>query len=160
MPWSERRNVNEKITEIDLPYPSLYRWRVFQHVVGPRLRAVPTLDIGCNNGAFLSRIAGQPKIGLDRTILPEATGRGLTLTCADATRLPFKDGHFQQIIVFDLIEHVVDDCAVLHEAGRVLALGGIMWISTPARDFRLFPRSLTAPGARGVGGAVTWGIPR
>ena len=136
---------------IDLPYPSLYRWQVFQHVFSPQFRNVPTLDLGCNNGAFLVRIVGCPKIGLDLTILPEVKNLGLTLTCADATRVPFKDNYFQQIIVFDLIEHVGDDREVLREASRVLAPGGVMWISTPAHDFRLFPRRLTARAARGWG---------
>lgn len=140
-----------QLATIDLPYPSLYRWQVFQGVLHPEFYTVPTLDVGCNNGGFLARIVGQPKVGLDRTILPEVQGKGLDLVCADATCLPFAAGYFQQIIVFDLIEHVENDRAVLHEASRVLASDGIMWISTPARDYRLFPKWLTARAAAGWG---------
>ena len=53
---------------------------------------------------------------------------------ADASRLPFRDGSFDLYVSFETIEHVADDRAVVREARRVLAPGGVFICSTPERE--------------------------
>ena len=42
----------------------------------------------------------------------------------DATRLPFPDNSFDCIITSEVLEHIQDDVAALHELSRVLKPGG------------------------------------
>ncbi len=51
---------------------------------------------------------------------------------ADASRLPFRSGHFDLVCAFDVIEHLDDDDAALRECRRVLRPGGALFISVPA----------------------------
>ena len=57
----------------------------------------------------------------------------------DATDLPFRDASFDLITMFDLLEHVPDDSAVVREALRVLRAGGWILVSTPNRDRWRYP---------------------
>lgn len=49
----------------------------------------------------------------------------------DATKLPFRDGVFKQIIVSEVLEHIQDDVAVIAEMHRVLAPGGTLAVTVP-----------------------------
>ena len=59
---------------------------------------------------------------------------GLRGVLADASRLPFRDASFDLYVSFETIEHVADDRAVVREARRVLAPGGMFVCSTPERE--------------------------
>ena len=50
--------------------------------------------------------------------------------------MPFRD-HFDVVGLFDVVEHVVDDVAMLRAAGRALKADGHMLITVPA-DMRLW----------------------
>lgn len=58
--------------------------------------------------------------------------------CGDATALPFENESFDAVTMFDLLEHVPDDCKAISEALRVLRPGGFILISTPNENWR-FP---------------------
>jgi SAM-dependent methyltransferase len=49
----------------------------------------------------------------------------------DATKLPFRDGMFKQIIVSEVLEHIQDDVAVIAEMHRILAPGGTLAVTVP-----------------------------
>ena len=51
---------------------------------------------------------------------------------ADATRLPFRDGSFDGIIVAEMLEHIPHDAAALKEIARVLRPGGTVAVTVPA----------------------------
>ena len=48
---------------------------------------------------------------------------------------PFKNHSFQVVIMLDVIEHIEDDIACLHEARRVLRRGGMAVLTVPAHQF-------------------------
>ncbi|MBM3232494.1 class I SAM-dependent methyltransferase [Candidatus Pacearchaeota archaeon] len=50
---------------------------------------------------------------------------------ADATKLPFKDGYFSQVIILDVLEHIKDHNKALEEINRVLKKGGRLAICVP-----------------------------
>lgn len=66
--------------------------------------------------------------------LPASGAGALRGVLADAARLPFRDASFDLYASFETIEHVEDDRAVVQEARRVLAPGGIFLCSTPERE--------------------------
>jgi len=64
---------------------------------------------------------------------PGAAGR---FVCGDACRLPFADGAFDAVALFDLLEHVPDDATAAAEALRVTRPGGVVLLSTPTAAWR------------------------
>jgi SAM-dependent methyltransferase len=109
------------------------------------------LDMGCGGGrhAFAVLRRGADVVAFDAdeaelaTVLgtmtamveagevpPGATG---TPVQGDALALPFGDGTFDRIIAAEVLEHIPDDVAAIDELARVLAPGGRMAVTVPAR---------------------------
>jgi SAM-dependent methyltransferase len=96
------------------------------------------LEIGCGEGANLHHLRAAPgsvgvdfspgKLGVARGDMP-----GLGFAVADATQLPFADGAFENVLIRDLLHHVLDRQAVVNEAARVVAPGGTVVIIEPNR---------------------------
>ena len=57
------------------------------------------------------------------------------LARADARSLPFASGEFDAIVCSEVLEHIVEDGAVLMELNRVLRDGGLLLISVPNRQY-------------------------
>jgi len=55
--------------------------------------------------------------------------------CGDARALPFPDGHFGVVTLFDVLEHIVEHEQAASEAMRVTRPGGFILVSTPAADW-------------------------
>ena len=76
-------------------------------------------------------------LGSGETSLGDVTSdidpRNKPTVVADATRLPFQDGSFGQVIFADVIEHIEKGTEMrgLSEIYRVLAPGGVLVLSTP-----------------------------
>ena len=115
------------------------RWRLVErlrekHIGARRPRVV---DVGCGTGRNAERLTaeGFDVVGLDRRReqLPAARGGGpqALFAQADATSLPFAPGAFGAALLLDVLEHV-DDAALLSELHRVLAPGGLAFITVPA----------------------------
>jgi SAM-dependent methyltransferase len=85
--------------------------------IGPGLR--PRLPIRGTCFVEISRAA------LSRLVEQDGIG-----TQASAAALPFQDAVFDLVMAMDIIEHVVDDEAVLREVARVLRPGGALVISS------------------------------
>ena len=96
----------------------------------------PLLDLGCAAGYFLdeARARGWAPIGVDiaASAVAAARGRGNAVAVGDVARgLPFADGAFPAVSMWDVIEHVTDLHAFLAESVRVLAPGGALLVNTP-----------------------------
>ncbi len=97
-------------------------------------RRGPVLDLACGYGAVtgeLRRRSGGPVVALDRSLsaLGEAAAavERARFVCADAHRLPFRDGAFQ--LVYSQLALVwLDPDEVAREVYRVLRRGGV-WIA-------------------------------
>lgn len=112
------------------------------------------LDLGCGFGrhAFEAARRGARVVALDAgrdevkgvvatfVAMNEAGELDSTVTSAgvvqgDALHLPFADGAFDRVICSEVMEHIPDDRAAIHELARVLRPGGTMAITVP----RFFP---------------------
>lgn len=94
------------------------------------------LDVGCGSGVVLEYLIqhGVAAEGLDA--FPEAlracrARTGASVWLADARRLPFS-GEFDAIGLFDCLEHILDDDAVLAGVRRALCPKGVVFLTVPA----------------------------
>ncbi|MCI0478124.1 MAG: class I SAM-dependent methyltransferase, partial [Anaerolineales bacterium] len=94
------------------------------------------LDIGCGAGNMIHHLARYGRVQgveVDARPVAMAQARGYDVRQGDATRaIPFPDASFDLVTALDVIEHVDEDEAILHEAYRVARPRGILAISTPA----------------------------
>jgi 2-polyprenyl-6-hydroxyphenyl methylase/3-demethylubiquinone-9 3-methyltransferase len=120
--------------------------------VGP---AGSVLEVGCSqaNAGLLLAEAGLTVVAID--LLPEA----LTYALAKHTRgafgavvgsadsLPVKDGHFECVLLGELLEHCADPPQIVAQAIRALRPGGYLLVTTPNGRYRSASLPLYRPGA-------------
>ena len=86
--------------------------------------------------------------GCDIRPLPyEPTDFTFTLVAPEAARLPYDDGAFDAVVLFDILEHVVDPAKLLSMVHTVLAPGGVLVSFTPLEGqpmsfYRMYRRLL------------------
>lgn len=74
---------------------------------------------------------GQVPMALRARLL--ATGGDWSFTTETASRLPFRDGTFDRVLIMDHLECVEDDYAFLADAHRLLKTAGILFVDTENR---------------------------
>jgi SAM-dependent methyltransferase len=112
---------------------------LLRHVLGNE-RPRRVLDLGCGNGGFLEGLA---ELGerifpsdVDHESLGHCRERGFPHgAVSSGYRLPYADGSFDLVCLFDVLEHIPDDARVMREIARVLAPGGRCFVSVPAYGF-------------------------
>lgn len=95
------------------------------------------IEIGCGTGSQLRALADVPGIRLmgaeaylDGIKLARRRLPGVDFVQLDAARMPF-EAEFDGAGLFDMLEHVEDDLAVLRGARRALKPGGVALITVP-----------------------------
>jgi SAM-dependent methyltransferase len=93
------------------------------------------LDVGCATGVFLdlARSAGWDVSGVELSARHAAyarSGFGLDVWEGDFVDAPFPPASFEAITMWDFLEHVLDPAAVLAQAHRLLAPGGVLLVFT------------------------------
>jgi len=96
------------------------------------------LDLGCGAGTTTGELFGDDErfdvVGADvsekalRAYVRNTGSGGVRL---DAQRLPFAPAVFDMVVSDDVIEHLVDTDSYAREIHRVLAPGGLLFLSTP-----------------------------
>ena len=96
------------------------------------------LDIACGRGTLLRRLkdalpASELRgVDIAERSVDAARALGIDAQVADVTNtLPFADGSQDCVIFGEVIEHIVDPDAALIEIARVLAIDGMLIVSTP-----------------------------
>jgi len=115
--------------------------------VGPGDRV---LDLGCGNGrhAYEAYRRGADVVACDAdegelrvvacmtAAINEAGQAPATAharpVAGDGTAMPFGDAVFDRVIAAEVLEHIRDDQAALHEIARVLRPGGLLAVTVPA----------------------------
>lgn len=77
-------------------------------------------------------------LDIDPALAPEKddTNARTAFVCGDARDVPFPDGSFDVVTLFDVLEHIEEDAAAAAEAVRVVRPGGWILVSTPCADWR------------------------
>lgn len=108
------------------------------------------LDIGCGYGHFilLGGKMGYDTFGCDVSCYALAHAKKLAVNAylirCDSQKLPFFDGSFDVITMFEVIEHLESPRNAVNEAYRVLRDNGILFLSTPNKiGFREFLANYT-----------------
>ena len=102
----------------------LLRAALGDHVAGQRV-----LDVGSADGPSVPWLRGSPHVTVDLDPRGLRPGEGV---CASALALPFRDGSFDLVSAFDVVEHCEPEAQALAELARVLAPGGRLLLSVPA----------------------------
>ncbi|WP_409483346.1 class I SAM-dependent methyltransferase [Arsenicicoccus dermatophilus] len=107
------------------------------------------LDIGAAGGGNtrVLRDRGWQAVAVEHTRegAAEAATRGLAVTRADATSLPFATGSLDLVVALDLLEHLQDDAACVREVHRLLRPGGTFLVAVPV-DMALWSEHDVAVG--------------
>ena len=143
------------------------RWRwLSHHLRGGELR---TLDAGCGSGAFtmFAAMQGNAATGIadNERDIEKATRRasileldGLSFVAGDLRRLDefgSELGNFDQILLFECIEHILDDSKLIRDLADRLKPGGTILLTAPYRHHRpLFGEKVSE---REDGGHVRYG---
>jgi len=124
------------------------RMRFARHL---RRGPVTTLDVGCGNGAFsiAAYRAGNRVLGIDHD--PGNVERAseyadflrldrsrIRFERQDAYELHGRGERFDQIVAFEILEHLADDRGMVEQLASLLTPGGIVHLSTPFLHRRPF----------------------
>lgn len=120
------------------------RWLRVRRALAVAPASGRVLDIGCGPTAYLHRYLLRKKIdhiyiGVDRRP-PVTLGVAEGFVAYDIEtggRLPLADSSADRVYLLALIEHVQNPAALLAEARRILAPGGVLTLTTPAPEARM-----------------------
>lgn len=97
------------------------------------------LEIGCGAGGMLRplrRFGTVHGIDIATDYVRACHEHGLAhMLTGSGDALPFADGSFDLVALFDVIEHIPDERATLVEVRRILKPGGTVFLSVPAYQF-------------------------
>jgi SAM-dependent methyltransferase len=107
--------------------------------LGQTADALRVLNVGAATGRsaeLLAQFGDVTSIEYDQSCCAFTRAKtGLELVRASVTQLPFRDGCFDLVCCFDVIEHVQDDGAAVNELQRVCRAGGLVSLTVPAFMF-------------------------
>ncbi len=113
--------------------------------LGERLAGLAVVDLGCGGGLMAEPLAraGARVVGCDLGAATITAARvhgsglhALHYLRADARRAPLADGCADLVLAADIVEHIDGWQTVVSEAGRLLAPGGLLYVSTINRTWR------------------------
>ncbi len=104
------------------------------------------LEVGCGDGFYLHLLSGLGMkldltgVDVDKPALESAKrnleGKKIKLIEADLMKkLPFKNNHFNKVIMSEVAEHLPNDVKGLVEVSRVLKRGGILVVTVPNHNY-------------------------
>lgn len=125
-------------------------------LAGDKSNPIRTLDIGCGNGFFTTQAAKRGSVCLGITIhewekrkceemrealaIPQKKLDFRVSRLSELSQERLSHGSFDQILMIDMLEHVLDDGGALQQTYTLLADDGLLYVSVPNRDFEFAPK--------------------
>jgi SAM-dependent methyltransferase len=111
-----------------------------QQIYHNRLSYITMIEIGCGNGSVLQFLKSKGINIEGGDLFLEALQfcrkrTDVPLYQLDALNTPFADGQYDVVGLFDVIEHIDDDKAVLKEMYRICNPGGRIILTVPANKW-------------------------
>jgi len=134
--------------------PDLWAEHISRYAFASRFApGARVLDIGCGAGYGTAELAGRARFAIGIDLAPEAIAHAKTaysqanvsFLAASATGLPFRDGSFELVTAFEVIEHLDDWRTLLSEARRLLHSDGVFLVSTPNKEYYTASRGTAGP---------------
>ena len=99
--------------------------RRFVRLAAPVLRGRDVLDLGCGRQPYRSLMAARSYVGVDiePSVRPQVVAVG--------DRLPFAASSFTGVVCSEVLEHTPHPERVLADIRRVLAEGGLLYVTVP-----------------------------
>lgn len=122
------------------------KWREISALLGD-LTGRRGLDLGSDNGIISVLLREQGGHWCSADLDPNAVESIRCLVTDNVYQLnehslPFPDGHFDIVVVIDMLEHVQDDEALIQEIARILRPGGQVVLNVPHAKRGALLRSL------------------
>lgn len=132
------------------PFPHGWTDGLFYREKMRAIHRVAPAQLGTDGARPRILEVGGGRSGLTRLLYPEAAVVTLDIdaeqhhrhpdrgafVCGDARRLPFENGAFDAVTLFDVLEHIEEDHLAAAEAMRVTRPSGVILVSTPNADWR------------------------
>ena len=123
--------------------PSHALWRAMEASLLNELSlAYPLLDLGCGDGNFAATLleqACEEIHGCDKSlrevVLARSKGFYTSVIVADACHLPYKDCSFATVLSNSVLEHTIEEEAVISEISRVLRKDARFIFTVPSENF-------------------------
>jgi 2-polyprenyl-3-methyl-5-hydroxy-6-metoxy-1,4-benzoquinol methylase len=136
----QRFNIWEANAASNVRFGEILRYRRLLGLIPHNCSSL--LDLGCGDGylSYLVAKRGLPVFALDLSLKhlvnfsQVAEEFRITRILADLHNLPLGDGHFDCVLLSQVIEHLPDRKTVLTEARRVLRPGGKLIVSVPYKE--------------------------
>jgi len=100
------------------------------------------LDIGCGEGDFLemAKARGWDCRGVDisEEFARHAISRGLDVAAGNFEEMALSKDHFDAVVMYASLEHVIDPRKYLTQAGRIMKSNSVLYIKVPNEGSPLF----------------------
>jgi SAM-dependent methyltransferase len=131
------QDYNEYYSDDNLSVPEFINRRLDEIIseFSPYRQNGRLLDVGFGAGAVLEAAAraGWTALGVEvsKPAAEHARMLGYEVFCGELAAARYPDSHFDVVVASEILEHVPEPRAILHEIARILRPGGLMWATTP-----------------------------
>lgn len=134
--------------------PDLWTEHVSRYALAARWASgARVLDLGCGAGYGTAELAGSARSAMGIDLAPEAIDHAssayplanISFVPASVTAVPFRDGTFDLITAFEVIEHLHNWRELLSESRRLLHPNGVFLVSTPNKEYYNDSRGASGP---------------
>jgi 2-polyprenyl-6-hydroxyphenyl methylase/3-demethylubiquinone-9 3-methyltransferase len=149
--WDERSHAFRSLHGVNR-----FRVHLIAEWLGDRVKGARVVDLGCGGGLLAQSMlaGGASVVGIDlshgsvRAARQHLDGRSL-FAQGDVCKAPLSSGCADIVLLADVLEHLHEPDAALHEAARLLRPGGLAYVNTINRSWRA--RLLAVTVAEGLG---------